>query len=542
VQDERWWQGAVIYQIYPRSFADADGDGIGDLPGILSRLDHLRGGPMSLDVDAIWLSPFYPSPLADFGYDVSDFTGVDPEFGTLDDLDRLIAACHARGLRVLLDLVANHTSDQHPWFVEARSTRDSQHRAWYWWADPRPDGGPPNNWTSAFGDPSWLLDEGTGQYYLHSFFPEQPDLNWANPAVSDAMADVMRFWMKRGIDGFRVDAIDAVGKDPFLSDNPPELHRPIPFPADRAGQYRLWNRDRPEAARVVRAMRRVADEFDDRVLLGEAYVPAERIGAYAGDGCDDRLHIAFDFELFLSEWDADLFGHAIARGLAYSAPDTAPAWAFSNHDQRRHASRFGLDAAPLAALILLTLRGTCVLYAGEEIGMVDGEHGTGPVHDRVGRDRSRTPMQWDGSPSGGFSTGRPWLAPVDPQRANVADQARDPGSLFVLYRRLIALRASSPVMRRGDQRMLHGIGPGILAWTRSLGSERVLVLANMAREEATVDVRRVGDEARGLLGTVVPDRDGQLISDLASLHLDGLEGRILELAPSGPARAVIGRR
>jgi alpha-glucosidase len=541
VHDEHWWQGAVIYQIYPRSFADANGDGIGDLAGILSRLDHLRGGPISLGVDAVWLSPFYPSPLADFGYDVSDFTDVASEFGTLADLDALIAASHARGLRVLLDLVADHTSDQHPWFVEARSSRESEYRNWYWWADPGHDGGLPNNWTSAFGESAWLLDEVSGQYYLHSFFPEQPDLNWANPAVPNAMADVMRFWMRRGIDGFRVDAIDAVGKDPSLSDNPRELRRPTPFPADPAGQYRLWNRDRPETADVVRAMRRVADEFEDRVLLGEAYVPAERIVAYAGDGSDDRLHLAFDFELFLSEWDADLFGHAIARGLAYSAPGTAPAWAFSNHDQRRHASRFGLDAAPLAALIQLTLRGTSVLYAGEEIGMIDGESLTGPGHDRVGRDRSRTPMQWDGSASGGFSSGRPWLPLVDPKRANVADQARDPRSLFALYRRLIALRASSRAMRHGQQRMIDGLGPDILAWTRTLGSERILVLANMSRQEATVDVRRFGQEGRVLLGTSIRGDPPQPIPDLEHVHLDGLEGLIAELTPAGSPRAVIGR-
>jgi alpha-glucosidase len=530
VQSEHWWQGAVIYQIYPRSFADANGDGIGDLPGILSRLDHLRGGPTALGADAVWLSPFFPSPLADLGYDISDYTDVAPEYGSLDDLDALIAACHARGLRVLLDLVANHTSNQHPWFTDARSSRASRHRDWYWWADPGSDGGSPNNWTTAFGDPAWLLDEVTGQYFLHSFFAEQPDLNWANPEVPSVMAEVMRFWLNRGVDGFRVDAIDAVGKDPELSDNPRELLRPFPFAPDPAGQYRLWNRDRPVTAQVVRAMRHVTDEYEDRLLLGEAYVPAERIGAYAGDGSDERLHLVFDFELLLSEWDADPFGHAIARGLAYSAPGTAPAWAFSNHDQRRHASRFGLDAAPLAALILLTLRGTSVIYAGEEIGMVDGEPGTGPGHDPFGRDRSRSPMQWDGTRTGGFSSGRPWLPLVDPERANVEDQARDPGSLLSLYRRLIELRSASATLRCGEQRMLYDLGPGILAWTRSLAGEQLLVVANMTRQPTTIDLQAIAGGARVLVATSL-GREGSALPDLRRVPFGPLEGLILELTP-----------
>jgi alpha-glucosidase len=524
-----WWAGAVVYQIYPRSFADADGDGVGDLRGIASRLDHLAGDDGALDVDAIWLSPIYPSPLHDFGYDISDYTDVAREFGTLADLDALIEACHARGLRVLLDLVPCHTSVDHPWFVESRSSRTNPKRDWYIWADAAPGGGPPNNWTAAFGGSSWEWDAGTGQYYLHSFYPEQPDLNWRNPAVAGAIAGVMRFWFARGVDGFRVDAIFAAIKDDQLRDNPPARRAgAIPGLADGGGQDPLWSLNRPEVHDVVRALRRVADEFPGRVIVGEAYVPVEELARYLGSGADDEFHLAFDFELLLSPWRHDDLMLAIERAEALHPPGTWPTYAISNHDQSRHASRWGEHRARAAAFLLLTLRGVAVMYAGEEIGMVDADPTTlpDPRYDRAGRDGCRTPMQWDASPTGGFTSGTPWLPIVDAPARNVADQRRDPSSLLGLYRRLIAARRTSTALVRGRHRSLFGVAPEVLASLRVAGDERVLVLLNVGDAQQRCDLGRI-PEASGEVIVATSDRRGTLV--LAELTLAPLEGIALRL-------------
>ena len=487
--DDRWWDGAVIYQVYPRSFADANGDGIGDLDGIRQRLEHLRGTDASLGVDAIWLSPVYPSPQHDFGYDISDYTDVAPEYGTLDALDELIAACHERGLRILMDLVPCHTSVEHPWFVDARSSRDSPRRDWYIWADPSPGGGPPSNWTAVFGGSSWEWDATTDQFYLHSFYPEQPDLNWRNPAVAEAIADVMRFWFGRGIDGFRVDAIFAAIKDELLRDNPPD-RRPgvIPGLGGGGGQDPLWSMNRPEVHDVIRHLRRVADEFPGRVLVGEAYLPVEELAGYLGREAGDEFHLAFDFELLLSPWQHRDLTLAIERSEALHPHGVWPTYALSNHDKPRHATRWGPDRARAAAFLLLTLRGVAVLYAGEEIGMVDAEPQRlpDPPFDRAGRDACRTPMQWDASPTGGFTTGVPWLPLVDAATRSVAAQLDDPQSLLSLYRRLIAARAASAALGTGDQRSIFGVAPDVLAWTREAGDERVLVLLNVGDETRAV--------------------------------------------------------
>ncbi len=499
MKTEPWWRGAVIYEIYPRSFRDSNRDGIGDLPGIVERLDHLRGGQRSLGVDAIWVSPFFPSPQADYGYDISDYTDVDPAYGTLADADRLIAAAHDRGLRVILDLVVSHTSVEHPWFAESRSSRRAARRDWYLWADPAPDSGPPNNWVGIFGGSAWAFDAPSAQYYLHSFYPEQPDLNWRNPAVADAMAGVMRFWLARGIDGFRVDAVPNAMKDPLLRDNPPAgIEHPF-FGRDLTGQERLWNVDRPEVLEVVRHLRRVADERPGTLLLGEAYLPAERLAAYLGGGHDDGFELAFDFELTYAPWDADRFRLAIERGIAHAPAGSGPTWVLSNHDLVRHATRYGRHRAALAALILLTLEGTIVLYAGEEIGMVNGPSGEG--RDRAGRDGARAPMQWDARPGAGFTEGDPWLHPVDPAHTSVAAQDGDPGSLLLLYRRLIALRAGSTALREGPLRMIHDVPPGVLAWTRETADETVLVAANMSDEPRSIPLGRVARAASRLAGT-----------------------------------------
>ncbi|MEO8252518.1 MAG: alpha-amylase family glycosyl hydrolase [Chloroflexota bacterium] len=520
-----WWAGAVIYQVYPRSFADGNGDGVGDLTGLIDRLDHLAGTDSSLGVDAVWLSPIYPSPLADFGYDISDFTGVAPEFGTIADLDRLVEACHARGLRLLLDLVPNHTSVEHPWFAESRSSRSSPSRDWYTWADPAPDGGPPNNWLAFFGGSAWELDPGSGQYYLHSFYPEQPDLNWRNPAVAAAMADVMRFWFSRGVDGFRVDAFVTAMKDPLLRDNPPAGPQTTPFPRDRMGQERRWTVDLPEVIQVVRFLRGVADEFPEQLLIGEAYLPVERLARYLGNRDGGGFQRAFDFELSLIDWGAEPFRRTIERAERFTPADVEPTWALSNHDLPRHASRFGERRSRLAALLLLSLRGTICLYAGEEIGMVDAPPSTEAGHDRFGRDRQRTPMQWDASATGGFTSGTPWLALVDPATRNVADEWGDPGSLLSFYRRLLALRRGSEALRHGALTLVRDVPPEILGWTRQAGGERLLLIANMGDEAATVDASSIPTNGELLAGTGA--RTGSVL--LQGLRLDPREGLLLRL-------------
>lgn len=527
---DRWWEGAVIYQVYPRSFADANGDGIGDLAGIVGRLDHLRGTDASLGVDALWLSPIYPSPLHDFGYDISDYVGVAPEYGNLADLEALIQACHARGLRILMDLVPCHTSIEHPWFVESRSSRDNPRRDWYMWADPAPDGGPPTNWDAVFGGSSWEWDAGSGQFYLHTFYPEQPDLNWRNPAVADAMGDVMRTWFRRGIDGFRVDAIFAAIKDDELRDNPPE-RRPHHIPGLGVAEGvkdPLWSMNRPEVHDVVRGLRRVADEFPGRVLVGETYLPVEEMVRYLGDGRDDEFHLAFNFEPLLSPWEQRHLALAIERAEALHPPEAWPTYAFSNHDQSRQASRWGERRARAAAFMLLTLRGVAVLYAGEEIGMVDADPAAlpSPPFDRAGRDGVRTPMQWDPSPGGGFTAGTPWLPLVDPQRTSVAAQASDEGSLLALYRRLIAARAAHPALGRGSHRSIFGVAADVMAWVRELDGDRMLVLLNTGDEPRACRLTKItATHGRVVVGT--GSRTGDVA--LAGLVLDPLEGIVLSI-------------
>jgi alpha-glucosidase len=523
----RWWEGSVIYQIYPRSFADSNGDGIGDLLGIVGRLDHLRGTDASLGVDAIWLSPIHPSPLADMGYDVADYTDVALEYGTLADFDSLVDACHARGMKLLLDLVPCHTSIEHPWFVESRSSRHDPRRDWYVWADPAPDGGPPNNWESVFGGSAWERDEATGQFYCHTFYPEQPNLNWRNPAVADAIGDAMRFWFRRGVDGFRVDAIQAAVVDDQLRDNPP-FRRPSSMPGLDPGRAQawLWNVDRPEVHDVVRGLRRVADEFAGRVLVGELYAPVERIAGFVGGTADDEFHLAFNFEMLLAPWDHGELTLAIERAEALHPPDALPTFALSNHDQPRHTTRWGRERARVAAVMLLTLRGVSTLYMGEEIGMVD--HPKLPKDrrfDRAGRDAQRTPMQWEPGPGAGFTTGTPWLPTVDPERVNVADQRSRPGTLLDLYRRLIALRRESAALRRGTHRSIFGVAPDVLCWTRTADAERVVVVCNLADEPRTADLSRVAASGVVLLSTV--DRGGDV--DLRRLDLAGLEGLVISL-------------
>ena len=465
----RDWQNAVVYQIYPRSFQDSDGDGIGDLPGIASRIDHIAG----LGVDAIWLSPFYPSPFADGGYDVSDFTDVDPRLGTVADVRALAEAAHARGIALLLDLVPCHTSIEHPWF--------RKHPDRYVCADSRP-----NNWRAAFGGPAWTRDAASGRWYLHSFFPEQPDLDWRNPAVVEAMQDVIRFWLDQGADGFRLDAIDRLAKHPDLADDAPRAEPfPFPEPADVAALDRRHSSHwAPGIAAPLRALREAAG---DAFLVGEVYRPTAELGPYL-----EHLDTAFVFELMFAPWRADALGAVIERGAGLGRAS----WMLSNHDFSRVGSRIGEGAMRVAAMLLLTLPGAAFIYQGDEIGLLDGPGGD-PPEDRYGRDRARHPMQWSGDPAGGFTTGVAWLPPVDPTARNADDQEGDPGSLLHLYRALIELRRTLG----GGLELVEADRDGLLVYRRG----QVAVALNLGLRE-----RRLGPAGEVLLATEPDAEPGRL--------------------------------
>jgi alpha-glucosidase len=477
----RWWQSAVIYQIYPRSFQDSDGDGVGDLAGIRARLPYLSG----LGVDALWLSPIFASPMADFGYDISDYCAIDPLFGTLADFDALAAEAHARGLKVLLDLVPNHTSIAHPWFKESRASRNNGKRDWYIWRDGR-NGGPPNNWLSEFGGSAWTFDAATGQYYYHAFLKEQPDLNWRNTQVRAAMYEVMRFWFRRGVDGFRLDAVWHLFEDEELRDNPvnPD-YRPGDPPDTRL--LSLYSGDRPEVHEVLHEMRQVADQFPDRLLIGELYLPFERLMAYYG--CDGSgVDLPFNFALIKAPWRARDIAKLIDDYEAALPPGAWPNWVLSNHDRVRIASRVGEAQARVAAMLLLTLRGTPTLYYGDEIGLPQVKIPPDKVQDPfeknapglgLGRDGCRTPMQWDGSRFAAFAHVEPWLPlSEDAASRNVAAEAGDSSSLLNLYRRLIALRRLYPALATGSYRPVEAEGD-VLAYIREAGGERFLVVLNL---------------------------------------------------------------
>jgi alpha-glucosidase len=466
----------VVYQVYPRSFQDSDGDGIGDLAGIRSRLDHLTW----LGVDALWLSPIYPSPMADFGYDVADYTDVDPVFGDLAEFDRLAEAAHERGLKLLMDVVPCHTSIEHPWFRE--------HPDWYIWADR------PNNWVAAFGGSAW--EQRDGRYYLHSFYPEQPDLDWRNPEVVAAMQDVLRFWLERGADGYRIDAIDRLLKDPELRDDPPAAE-PYGLPvSDEEAKLALSNsRNAPDTGEALARMR---EAVGDAFLVGEVYLPSARWQPYS-----DHFDAVFAFELLLTSWDARVLNRAID---ACTRVPGQPAWVMSNHDFGRLATRFGRENARAAATMLLTLPGPAFLYQGDEIAQGEGPPGESRF-DRAGRDRFRHPMQWDGSPAGGFSTGEPWLPPVDPGEHNVEDQRDDPGSMLSLVRELIALRREL-----GEGFELLDSADGVVAYRR--GGHAVAI--NTTEEPRPVPLRGepLLETARGAL------RDGTLAAHAGAIAVD----------------------
>ena len=520
-----WWQRAVIYQVYPRSFQDSDGDGVGDLNGISRRLEHL----VRLGIDAVWISPIFPSPMADFGYDVRDYCAIDPLFGSLADFDALLESAHARGLKVILDFVPNHTSDQHPWFQESRSSRLNRKRHWYVWRDGKPDGSLPNNWESEFGGPAWTFDEVAGQYYYHAYLKEQPDLNWRNSDVEQAMCGVLRFWFDRGVDGFRVDAIHHLHEDEEDRDNPPNPDwRPGMAPNGRWLQIRTV--DQPGVHASIKAMRRVADAYPDRVMIGEAYLPIDRLMAYYGADLTG-FHLPFNFHLISTEWKPKPVASLIEAYEAALPVGAWPNWVLGNHDRSRVASRVGHAQARVAAMLLLTLRGTPTIYQGEEIGMVDTPIPHHLVQDPfernipgfgVGRDPVRTPMPWSSGQHGGFTEGRPWLPlNADADVLNVSNQANDPRSMLSLYQELIRLRRGSDVLLIGDFRLLAAT-EHVLAYERRLGGQRVVVVLNMTGQARAL---RLGNPAYEMLLSTYLDDPAHPKEE--EIHLRADEGLVL---------------
>lgn len=536
MRDKQWWQKGIVYQIYPRSFQDDNGDGVGDLRGILRRLDYVK----SLNIHAIWLSPIFPSPMADFGYDVADYRGIDPLFGTMDDFDQLLEAVHARDMKLILDFVPNHTSDQHPWFQESRSSRDNPRRDWYLWADPAADGGPPNNWLSFFGGPAWTLDEQTGQYYLHLFAREQPDLNWRNPQVRRAMFDNMRFWLEKGVDGFRVDVIWLLMKDPHLRDEPPNPDWDGVNPHDSL--LHIYSGNLPEVHDVICEMRQTLDVYDDRVLIGELYMPVDSLVTYYGQELDE-CHLPFNFHLIQAPWKANVIGDLIERYEA-ALPDGAwPNWVLGNHDQRRLATRVGQAQARVAQMLLLTLRGTPTCYYGDEIGMENGYIPPERIQDPpaliqpekadiAGRDPVRTPMQWNDGANAGFCPEgvEPWLPVADNYTTrNVAFQDEDPASMLALFRALTALRQSEPALSLGHYRAVPVESTDVLAYLREPLDARAapfLVVLNFGSEAHVLDLSGVGESAQVACST---DLGAYATIELDNVRLEADQGLVLQL-------------
>jgi alpha-glucosidase len=536
-----WWRRAIIYQIYPLSFQDSDGDGKGDLAGILSRLDYLQ----HLGIDAVWLGPIYPSPMADFGYDIADFSGVDPLFGSMADLDRLIDALHARGIRLILDFVPNHTSDLHPWFLESRSSRKSAKRDWYVWADPAAGGAPPNNWLSRFGGSAWEWDIATGQYYYHAFLKEQPDLNWRHPEVRAAMAHVLRFWLRRGVDGFRIDAAAVLAEDALLRGEPPNLEFGEDTPPPERFE-RIYTDCQPEVLDWLADLRAVTDEIPDRVLLGEVDTSPERVAQFYGAGNRPIIHLPLNYRLLDTAWRAPEIAAMIAEYLGAIPEHGWPDWVIGSHDKPRIAGVIGSDQARIAAMLFLTLPGTPIFYAGDELGMRGGSTNVELILDPferlvpgygLNRDPERSPMQWSLGPNAGFTTGVPWL-PVagDYAEHNVEVESRNPSSMLNLYRRLITLRRSSVALRMGGYTAVPLTG-NVMGFIRSHEDECILIVLNFgaAAQSFTIPGATGG---RVLVSTQV-NGEKSIASD--HIWLASREGLVIVLKSVGDSRRVIAR-
>ncbi len=525
-----WWQTSTIYQIYPRSFMDSNKDGVGDLAGITHKLDYLQW----LGVDALWLSPIYPSPMADFGYDIANYVDIDPLFGTLADFDILLQQAHSRNLKVILDYVPNHTSDEHPWFQISRSSRTNEKRDWYIWRDPAPDGGPPNNWLALFGGPAWQFDEQTGQYYLHLFDVKQPDLNWRNPAVREAMYNVLRFWLDRGVDGFRVDVLWMLIKDDQFRDNimNPDWKADDP-PYMR--QFATYTEDQPGMHDIVREIRALIDSYGERVFIGELYLPLMRLMEYYGEKLDEA-HLPFNFQFVtMPDWNATAI-RKIVDEYEQALPSGAwPNWVLGNHDRPRIATRVGREQSRVAQMMLLTLRGTPTCYYGDELGMEDSFVPPEMMHDPQGKDNPehsrdpiRTPMQWDRSANAGFCPPdvTPWL-PIasDYQVYNLAAEQNDEHSFLTLVRSLLELRRSSPALMLGSYRSLDQETDACFVYLREQDEQRYLVALNISSQEQVVRLPGVG-QGRILISTHL-DREGSV--DVAEFHLRADEGYVIEI-------------
>lgn len=507
---EMWWRTCVFYEVYLRSFQDSTGDGDGDLRGLVARLDYLQW----LGVGAIWITPFYPSPMRDGGYDIADFCNVESRFGSLDDFDQVVAEAHARDIRVVIDFVPNHTSDKHPWFEDSRSSRRSRRRNWYIWSDGAPGGGPPSNWTSRFGGSAWSWDAATGQYYYHAFLPEQPDLNWRNPEMREAMLDVLRFWLARGVDGFRVDAIVNLVEDELLRDEP----LGDDAQAGMTSLERAFTADRPETHACVAEMRSVLDQSDrDLVLIGEAHLSTARVVSYYG-GRMPGFDLPFNFLLLRTPWKARSIDAALDRYMELVPPGACPNWVLGNHDEPRISSRIGQEQARIAALLTLTLPGAAFIYYGDEIGL---ENARGVQPGGYDRDGARTPMPWIANEGAGFTTGKPWMS-LAPDRVsrNVVAQVEQEDSLLRLYRRLIDLRRR-PAFAEGDYKPMPARGD-VLAFERSDPASTFLVVINCGAAAATFAVGRKG---RIILSSLV-EREGRIENDI---HLRPHEGAVIEL-------------
>jgi len=533
VESTPWWQSAVVYQIYPRSFQDSNGDGVGDLHGIISRLDYLK----DLGVDAVWISPFYPSPMKDFGYDISDYTDVDSRFGNRADFEALVAAMHQRGMKLILDFVPNHTSEEHPWFRQSRQSKTNPKRNWYMWRDGRTPDTPPNNWRSVFGGSAWKLDPLTGQYYYHAFLEAQPDLNWRNPEVRTAMDAVMRYWLDRGVDGFRVDAIVQLTEHPSLLDEPLNPNYQ-PTMADYERNLPVYTEDQPDTHQMVSGMRKLFDSYDgNRLLIAETYLPYNRLVAYYGSKDAPEAHLPFNFHLMNAPWNAAEVGKIVRDYEAALPPGAWPNWVLSNHDRSRVASRLPAGQERVAAMLLLTLRGTPTMYYGDELGMRDITVPTAlsqdPFEKRdpgkgLGRDPERSPMQWDGTKGAGFSTGTSWL-PLAPdyQTVNVATESADPKSLLSLYRALLALRHSEPALSTGSIQLVDGPSD-CLSYERAAGESRFLVVINFSNHAVSVPLG--ARHGRVLMSSTMEPSDKPVAGTLALRANEGLM-----IALDGPA-------
>ncbi len=493
-----WWQSGVVYQIYPRSFYDSNCDGIGDLQGIIQKIDYLH----ALGIKAIWISPIFPSPMADFGYDISDYEAIHPIFGSMKDFDMLLEEVHARGMKLLLDFVPNHTSDKHPWFIESRSSKDNPRRDWYMWYDALPDGSAPNNWLSVFGGSAWEWDHNTQQYYYHGFLKEQPDLNWRNPQVQEAMLNAMRFWLDKGVDGFRVDVAWHMIKDAQLRDNPPNPDY-LQWQPTYDTLLPLFSTDQPEVHAIMESMRQLTDEYEERVLIAEIYLPIRQLMLYYGTDLNGA-HLPFNFQLISLPWKADVIARAITAYESALPHGGWPNWVLGNHDRSRIASRIGEQQARIAALLLLTLRGTPTMYYGDELGLQDvaipkheivDPQGLNMPDKDLSRDPFRTPMQWNNSPYAGFSIVKPWLrVSNDFQSRNTEAQERSASSILNLYKEVLRLRKDSTSLSAGSYREVF-YSDKVLAYLRYDDHDNpYLIVLNFTDEKAFVSLK---DEYHG---------------------------------------------